>query len=307
LAELFARIPGACILWEPLHLGREPDLAKSGFTWRTIIDPDETRADIRRIFHDILTGRRLTPHTATMCSFLQVLKREFWVVKFVRANGLIHWLTNNFTIRPPVCIIRHPCAVVSSQMHRRTKHKTVTREVTLSEWEGRKPAFAEEFLKRYPRFAPILNRVKTWEEILTAIWCMDNYHITGATGEPLWIVLPYEKLVVDGENTLLTLLAHLKLPWADRIVQGLQELSTTVVSGANITKGESPLLGWQIRLTDQQIERIFSVVNDFEMGFYTEALEPDYQFLNERSCLSFRTNSDRTKQATDMRHYGKKC
>lgn len=172
LAELFASISGASVLWEPLHIRNQPELKEMGFTWRTVIYPGTEWPEAERLFSDILSGRRLNLHTAKMCGFKEIWKRKFWVVKFVRANGLLYWLTQKFPVKPPIVIIRHPCAVVSSQMHRRTIHQTATDNVTLSEWQDGPPDFAKEFLKRYPQFEPVLHRVKSWEEILAAVWCM---------------------------------------------------------------------------------------------------------------------------------------
>ncbi|GBE39177.1 sulfotransferase domain protein [bacterium BMS3Bbin08] len=287
LAELFAMIPGASVLWEPLHIRNQPELEELGFTWRTIIDPNADWSDAERLFSEILSGRRLNIHTAKMCGFESVWNRKFWVVKFVRANGLLNWLTQNYPVKPPIAIIRHPCAVISSQMHRRTIHQTATDKVTLSEWQGGPPDIALEFLKRYPQFERVLNRVKTWDEILTAVWCMDNYHIVRHAENPFVIILPYEKLVLNGKKTLRSLIAYLNLPWDDVLLRGQKVQSSTVVSGPHMSEDYSPLTDWKSKLITEQIERILSVVNEFGLNFYSEAIEPDYDFLNSRSKLSF--------------------
>ncbi len=286
IAQLFAQIPKACIIWEPLHLRWQPDLVELGFTWRTIIDPQATWPEGHKLLCDILSGRRLNLHTTHMCNLRQIITRRLWIVKFVRASGILNWLTRNFTIRPPIVAVRHPCAVVSSQMHRRRIHKTATENGTLSKWHQGLPNFAKDFLSKYPQFESVLMRAKTWEDILAVIWCMDTYQAVTPTGQSPWIILPYEKLVVDGKNTLRTLFSHLNLPWSDEFVQGLFRPSATVVPGSNVFKGLDPLTGWQARLSESQIERILSVVNDFDLRFYSEEPEPNYAFLNAKSRFS---------------------
>lgn len=97
--------------------------------------------------------------------------------------------------------------------------------------------------------------------------------------------MPYEKLVLNGEQTLRFLIPYLGLPWGDILVKNLRVPSNTVVTDPNTSKGYSPLTGWQSKLSAKQIERILSVVNEFGLNFYSEAIEPDYGFLNSKSKL----------------------
>lgn len=105
------------------------------------------------------------------------------------------------------------------------------------------------------------------------------------TEKPFLIILPYEKLVLNGEKTLRLLISYLGLSWEDILLRSLNVQSNTVVPDSNMSKSYSPLTAWQSKLSAKQIERILSVVNEFGLNFYSEAIEPDYGFLNSKSKL----------------------
>ena len=45
-----------------------------------------------------------------------LLDTKQWIVKFCRANRMLPWMVEHLDIRPPIYLLRHPCAVVSSQL-----------------------------------------------------------------------------------------------------------------------------------------------------------------------------------------------
>jgi len=116
LGEVLASLPGACLLWEPLHLQRQKDLAKRGFSWRTLPSGLEDPEPVYATLRDILRGRRLNAgmvHPGT--PLRTVAKRRFWVIKFVRANALLPWIGSQPEFRAPLLLVRHPCAYSAQQ------------------------------------------------------------------------------------------------------------------------------------------------------------------------------------------------
>ena len=116
LAELLNTIPRSAILWEPLFLDADPQLPKIGFGWRTYVPPDRDRPEMEAYLRRVLTGRVLNPWTLQRTSLRDVYRVKRWIVKFVRANMLLPWLTLRFPTRRPLLLVRHPCAVVASQI-----------------------------------------------------------------------------------------------------------------------------------------------------------------------------------------------
>lgn len=280
LAEMINTVPGSGIMWEPLHLGQQKDLAGRGFTWRTFIDPDDRNPEYRQILGDILSGRRMDGHLGKYQSLGSLLTTRFWIIKFVRANNMLEYIARNFPTRVPILLVRHPCAVVSSQMHRRTRHQTVTRERTLENWSKGLPEIATQFLARYPEHRTYLESLDNWEEILAAVWCMDNMLLSGSSSAYSFIILSYEQLVSEGPEIMRPVMDYLNLEWTDRIAEQFESRSSTTVKGSHVERGKNLLEGWREKLNEREITRILGVVDHFDIDCYSRDLEPDYECLN---------------------------
>src|SRR4051812_49421745 len=117
LMEIFAKLPGSIINWEPLHA--ENGVVPKEFRWGrmpNIPDNDNTEEYIQ-LMDDILSMRKISPWTISFCSFQKLLKSKQIITKFVRANRLIPWMTNHFNFRyKPIYLLRHPIPVCISQI-----------------------------------------------------------------------------------------------------------------------------------------------------------------------------------------------
>ena len=185
VAEVLSSLPAASILYEPLYLRAEPILQELGLRWRTYIAPEEDRPEIESYMRDVLSGRVLNPWTLSRADKNKVAGTQIWVVKFVRANLLLEWLVPQFPIMPPLVIIRHPCAVVSSQLR-------------MGSWNHvAAPVECPEFFSRYPQFAPVRDRLKYLDEFLALAWCLDYYTIIKIPLPSPWLLVPYEELVKE--------------------------------------------------------------------------------------------------------------
>ncbi len=84
------------------------------------------------------------------------------IIKEIRANLLLDWLSANFPIRV-IYLVRHPCAVVGSRL--RLKWNDVLGEI-LSQ-----SSLVEDFLQPY---LPLTSRAKTPLQRMTVHWCIEN-------------------------------------------------------------------------------------------------------------------------------------
>jgi hypothetical protein len=204
------------------------------------------------------------------------------VVKFVRFNRLLPWVVKRFQLRNIILIIRHPCAVISSQL-----------KTGFCGYHPDYPPYTDIFPKRKniieeaseidglnPRMINKLKKIKSQEEILAASWCLDNYVPLSCSKPYPWVVLSYENFIRDGEkeiidlfneigekNISLSAFRHLKIP--SRLIQKDEYNIVTDV--------DKQLSKWKKSLSDKQIERILDIVNAFGLDFYSENLEPDYE------------------------------
>lgn len=111
---------GYDIVDEPLNLRAFPEAEKIGFEWRTYIPPDEAESARSVFMRNVLTGRigyvRPSRDFFGLFPTPLLLKKCKLIVKCVRANRMLAWITNQFPIQGAILLIRHPCAVVSSQV-----------------------------------------------------------------------------------------------------------------------------------------------------------------------------------------------
>lgn len=270
LAEVLACVPGTRIVFEPLTgttLQRHADLP---FTNRQNIPEHAEWPEAESYLRRVLSGhcfRRgmLLPRLFSFEHCPQIL------VKFCRLNRMLPWFVRRFDVRPPVLLVRHPCAVVASQLRARR-------------WQ-RYPASYRVPDARYSEFfepyRPILDRIREPEERLAAMWCLDHIvPLRHPQNDRDWITVSYEALVLDGPRQLDRIFARLGVEQPQGVEDQLHRPSATAPHDAMILTGGNLLTGWRQALDAGQVRRILDMVNRFGLGdLYGEALEPQYERL----------------------------
>jgi len=244
LAEILNRsIPGTSILWEPLNLNRVPEARSSGLTWRTPIPPDRDWPEAEHFMRRVLTGQILNTHTVSHTHPVRILTTKSWIVKSVRATRLLAWISRRFPVRMLILLIRHPCAVVASQ-----------------------------------RSFPIWS--DTREEALAEAWSQDYNVLLSSPRPHPWMLVPYEKLVMEGRAELKRVFHALDMEVPRTAVEHLRIPSATSRGRSAIRTGSNPLGAWKKNLTSDQVRRVLDVVSTYGLDFYSDHLEPDYERLN---------------------------
>ena len=269
VGEILNTVPGYCMISEPLDMIRVPEARAMGLGWRPYIAPGTDWPEAEAFFSKVLSGRLLNRTTANRLSMTQILSRKAWVIKSVRANGFLKWMTEKFPIRPPVLLMRHPCAVVASRL--RGGHKRPPVDLH--------PAFVNldpRFAKAYPRILDFLRTLDTLEEALAARWCI-HYYVPLSLPKPHpWILVTYEGLVRRGESELERIFDALGMELIEDAVKRLKVPSATAKKWSNVVTGKDPLAGWTEYLTKEQVKRILRIVSAFGLDFYGQDLEPNY-------------------------------
>jgi len=280
LAELLRELPKYKFLNEPLFLRNNPVAREAGFEWRTHLSPEEENATAQAFLEDVLSGhvsRGPLWHYKTSSStgrlFEHALSSKL-VVKFCRAGRLLHWMLRRFEVRGTVVIIRHPCAVLASQL----EHGGWSLDQLDHDVDSEK-ALGQMSDRVRDRFAEVLEGISTRLEMMAARWCLDYYIplIEYADRGSPWILVPYERLVLDGEGEMDRVLSALGAEMTDAVRDQLAAASAYASSDLARTDGEQQLAKWRSRLSEEQIERVLDIVSAFELDFYTEELEPDYE------------------------------
>lgn len=268
MGEILNAIPRSCVLLEPLNLNRVPEARAAGLNWRTYIAPGENRPKVERFIGKVLTGQVLNPFTTTYLSPADILKNQQWIIKFCRANRLLRWMTEKFPIRTPVLLMRHPCAVVASQM------RFLDRPLF-----PKSSVVDDQFLADYPQFLSVLDSIETPEEVLAMNWCADYYVPLSSPQPHPWILVTYENMVKRAEREFQRIFNVWGMEVPNGVLQRLAIPSRSVRKNSPILTGEDRLAEWKKFLTKEQVQRVLNVLSAFGLDFYSEALEPDYSRL----------------------------
>jgi len=267
LGEILNTIPNSAIIFEPLHLRKVPEAEKAGFTWQTLFQDGEGSGSPEKFMREVLCGRVINKWTARELTVKKSKQAEMIIVKFVRASNLLGWLSSTFPIRKPLFIIRHPCAVISSQIERNIHPDACIDHL-----------YAAPVIKLYPHLKSKLEPLKTPMEILAAHWCIGNYYAMTILHKQCFELICYEQLVSEGVSQLEKIFSAIGVKVPQNALEQLKIPSMTAHLG-DPWKGGNPLAVWQRRLSDNEIESILAVVKSFGMDFYTDKLEPDYSRL----------------------------
>jgi hypothetical protein len=270
LAELFRTLPKSAIIWEPLLKGRLKEFNDLNFFWHQPIPENADWPQAKEAFRKLLNLEIKSRQIYNRENQLRLPFSNYFIFKFCFGNMLMPWLVNNFKVNP-ILLLRHPCAVVSSQM----KH---------GYWDVVKkgPLVYEipdfPFNETYLLYKDVINHVKNFEEHLAATWSYTMVStVLNPNNDKKWITLSYESLYKNFDIEIERIFERLNIDIPPKIYDRKTKASfvTKDHSIYQLTSGNQ-LNSWRNHLSDKQIKNILKMVNEFGISFYDESLEPDY-------------------------------
>ncbi|MFC1835461.1 sulfotransferase [Thermodesulfobacteriota bacterium] len=265
LTWILGTIPGSTIVFEPLHPEKVPEVNRLGIGPNPYRLPHEDWPEGEDFIRRVLTGRVINEWTLSGNSWRFAIATRL-IVKFIHANGVLHWMTTRFPIARPVVIVRHPCAAVSSQ-------------VRSGWWKAPEHPRHSRFFSIYPEFRHLVDNLQSQLEILAARWCMDSYCLISAARPRPWTLVSYEKLLLDGENELVRIFDTWGMAPSDEAVARLRERSRTTVGQYDPNNAAAQLARWRTHLDRKQISRILDMAHAFGLDCYDEGPEPGFDKL----------------------------
>lgn len=254
LAEVVATLPGFGIIFEPLNIDTVPGARAAGFDRDNFRVPGEAWPEGEAFLRTVLEGRLLTRWTTSDLPIPRAFSVRRWVIKFVRANQMLAWMTERFPLVPPLLLIRHPCAVHASWIERG--------------WPVLQSAHHNaRFMAAYPEFEPVISRLRTPEEFLAARWCQAHYH-TMRTPKPWpFSVAFYDRLIANAGGELERIMDRWGLRLPEETLSAVSRPSAKA-SGQLSSDAPSQSGGWRKRLDPGVVGRILDVVAAFGLDFY---------------------------------------
>ena len=271
LAEIVGSLPGYPIVWEPLHLGKNPECKKYGYNWNTYIPLNGEEQRKKEYLREILTGNNLSTNTISSLAFnpRNFLNFKGFVVKFVNANLLLNWMLEQFPISA-ILMIRHPCAVVESQLRHSAWNHVNKNNMTIP----------EQLTVDYPYLLEVFEGIETREEVLAFEWALKTYTPLVQPQPKSLYITTYEGLVEQPILELNKIFNFLGKTVPPQAYKKLKTASSTTQKLSNIALNKNPLDGWKKRLSVEQIDNILRVVHKIGIDFYTDSLIPNYNQLS---------------------------
>jgi hypothetical protein len=207
------------------------------------------------------------------------------LIKDIRTNLLLQWLTTQMPSLKVVLLLRHPCAVGLSQ--RKTgwpsDQASQLRELTMQ------PAIFADFLNP---FVPLIEATHDPFEMNILRWAIQNYvplkqfglhpaEIGPATGaqssQAQILLLFYERLCTNPEAELTRLFAFLDLPLGPELFARLHKPSLTAVYSPTEIVGETLFDAWRSKVSPKQIARAVAILHHFGLDqIYNAEAMPCY-------------------------------
>lgn len=272
LGQLLGASRDHCLVNEPLAL-KMPGIVKAGFTWRTYKHPARDWPEGEAIFRRYMAGEGLTMKLL-LRNGTRVFSCAGVILKCVRANRLLPWFVRHVSPRGTVLLIRHPCAVVSSQMAR-FQLKDLT-------WEDD----IEYLSARLPHLLPFARGLKTEEERRALTWSLDQHVPLSASPPCPWITVSYEELVLRGAPEVRGLCEQLEIKVTPDVLRKLSQNSwqTQEASVDHSRASVEDRLGvWRQRLRPAQVARILTVVEKCGIRGFSENIIPKIEELRIES------------------------
>ena len=199
LGEILSEIPGSALLFEPLHLKQVPEAAAAGFSWSAHVRPGTDWPQGEEYLKDVLRGNLITEWTAKDMVLNPEHPPTFIVAKFIRANRLLGWFCECIPTRKPVLILRHPCAVVASQLRE-------------GSWNNKPKPILPSVYRDFPVFEKITREINTSEEVRAINWALDTFLPLAQGDLSKFILVTYERLVLDFDRQVNSIFDSWGLP-----------------------------------------------------------------------------------------------
>jgi hypothetical protein len=261
LADIIASQVSCRLMFEPFNSHQVPSFSQ--FHYFHYARPAQQDDRLKGFCRQILSGDIRDPWIDRQ---VDRLRPECRLIKEIRANLFLKWITTQFPEVPLLFIIRHPCAVVLSRMQ-------------LGWWTDAdiEPFLAQQELRRdfLDPMMGLIHDADTPEEKHAIVWCVNNLVPLRQFAATELNVVFYENLVMQPEVEIPRIFAALGRAFDDSVFAQLARPSTTTVRSSAIVSGEDRVTSWQRKLSPTQTGNVLAIVEGFGLGsLYGESAYP---------------------------------
>ena len=268
IMELLLNLPCYVSVFEPFHPRWFPESSELGFSPKPCIIDHECERKLEEYLMRAFTGKlrsRIPKYDFTLGEVASRLRAERLVVKFVRANMILPLIINKFNLRLALFVVRHPYAVIASQL------KTGYTGFTNIVGDDYMPTTREllPYLRALGYDSELINYVSTLEngvETLAANWAIENcLPLTLVEPTDLYMVV-YEEMYNNPGDCLKRLLHRMNEgEHYNKILSKIEKpsLSTRIDDIEEVKDRANIVNQWKKQLSVRDTQKISSVLNMF--------------------------------------------
>lgn len=277
LMELISEVPGTVNLWEPLHIRNVSEFRELNFGWRQHIPETAEWEEAEKTFEKLFRGEYLNFWLTSRDFPLKFCFADRMIIKFVRANAMMPWLLNNFQFDiMPLFLLRHPFAIVASQMKE-------------GSWDYEFEGYSipeMPYNNIYKQHESFLSTLETKCEDMLATWCINNKVVLEHRRHNQdWITLHYESLLFNPQQEIERIFERWDRPVPDGIIEQVREPSSTTREAFFKKDLKAQLSKWRRYFDKDEISRMQRVLDYFGIDIYSEALLPRSMTQQEQELL----------------------
>jgi hypothetical protein len=134
----------------------------------------------------------------------------------------------------------------------------------------------------------MVERVKDRLDALAVIWCLDHYIPLLYSDDHPWLILPYERMALDGRSEIQRLADAFGFEMNPSIIEKIGEPSSSV-KGSVADEPRRQISKWKNQMDPKDIDRVLSMFDECGLSaIYDSAVEPDYEKLNVMQSPQYR-------------------
>ena len=200
------------------------------------------------------------------------------IVKDIRTNLLLGWLSKNFPEMPIILLFRHPLAVVTSFLRKDWVKETYGKRKDIETILPQKHLI-KDYLKSYEK--EINKSIGSFEEYIY-LWCILYYiPLKQFRNNNIYLIF-YENLCVNPENEIKKLFEYLKKPYDKTVLKKIKKPSEMADNNSAIISGNNLISNWKKYVSKNQIKSAISILNKFNLDkIYTEDEMPNCKNANK--------------------------
>jgi hypothetical protein len=227
---------------------------------RQYIRPDNLNRQYITVAERVLSGR-VRSFWSDRFNLAKLTNKR--LIKAIRANLFLKWISCNFPELPIIYIIRHPCAVAASRLKykgwgQKSLNVYLQQENLMNDYLS---PFQNEIIKSQNKF---LDYGKSFENHIFS-WCIENYIVLRQFKNMGIHVAFYEELCRSPEAEFQKIFSFMHETCDKDIATAIPKASKLSRKDSAINTGDSLIDSWRQNLEQSEIDRAMEIVSLFDL------------------------------------------